>query len=155
MLNIFTKTLKIIKLREDAKLPLIGSEEAAGMDVHFCPEANEANNTIIGPHETFVAKTGLTLGIPKGYHVEVRSRSGLAAKNSINVLNSPGTIDSDYTGELMVILHNNSNQGFKVSKGDRIAQILLRKNVKTKLKEVSRHSRETTRGSGGFGSTGK
>ena len=149
--NIFTKKVGVVKLHADAKLPSQGSEEAAGWDVSYCG----SEDLLLMPSSTGLVGTGLSLVIPKGYHVEVRSRSGLAAKNSVSVLNSPGTIDSDYTGELKVILRNNSpSTSFEIKKGDRIAQILLRKNVKTKFILVETH-KETSRGSGGFGSTGK
>jgi dUTP pyrophosphatase len=148
--KLFTKEIGVIKLYPDAKVPTKGSEEAAGWDVSYCGK----ENLLLLPSSTGVIGTGISLVIPKGYHVEVRSRSGLAAKNSVNVLNSPGTIDSDYTGELKVILRNNSNSAFEIKNGDRIAQILLRKNIKTNFKVVEKH-KETDRGSGGFGSTGR
>lgn len=148
--NIFTKKVGVIKLNPNAKLPTKGSEEAAGWDVSYCGD----ENLVLMPSTTGTVGTGISLVIPKGYHVEVRSRSGLASKNSVSVLNSPGTIDSDYTGELKIILRNNSpSTSFEIKKGDRIAQILLRKNVKTKFDFVETH-KETSRGSGGFGSTG-
>jgi dUTP pyrophosphatase len=148
--RLFTKEIGVVKLHPDAKLPTRASEEAAGWDVSYCGK----EKLLLPPSSTEVVGTGISLVIPKGYHVEVRSRSGLAAKNSVSVLNSPGTIDSDYTGELKVILRNNSNSIFEIKNGDRIAQILLRKNVRTNFKIVEKH-RKTTRGSGGFGSTGK
>jgi dUTP pyrophosphatase len=148
--KLFTKNIGVVKLHPDAKLPKRASDEAAGWDVSYCGK----EDLMLLPSTTGVIGTGISLVIPKGYHVEVRSRSGLAAKYGISVLNSPGTIDSDYTGELKVILRNNSNSVFEIKNGDRIAQILLRKNVETDFKLVEKH-KETNRGSGGFGSTGK
>jgi dUTP pyrophosphatase len=119
------------------------------------PAVPEENTVAIEPNRTQILGTGIVMNIPKGYHVEVRSRSGLAAKHDIHVLNSPGTIDSDYTGEVKVIIHNSSSiASMQVNKGDRIAQVLLRKNVKTKYVMFDK-SKETKRSSGGFGSTGK
>lgn len=150
-----TKKVRVIKLREDAQLPTQGSEEAAGFDVYYSPAVPEENIVAIEPNRTQILGTGIVMNIPKGYHVEVRSRSGLAAKHDVHVLNSPGTIDSDYTGEVKVIMHNSSSiASMQVNKGDRIAQVLLRKNVKTKYVMFDK-SKETKRSSGGFGSTGK
>jgi len=115
--------------------------------------ANINTKIYIDPGKSAVIPTGLALSIPKGYEVQIRPRSGLAAKNQISVLNTPGTIDADYRGELKVILINLSDKNFIVEKGLRIAQMVVCPIVKAKLKEVE-SLEDTKRGSGGFGSTG-
>ena len=108
---------------------------------------------VIKPFKRAVIPTGLSFSIPKGYEVQIRPRSGLAAKNGITVLNTPGTIDSDYRGEIKVILINLGDEDFTVNNGDRIAQMVVQK-VKQASFEVVDNLDETERGSGGFGSTG-
>ena len=107
----------------------------------------------LGPGNTEIIPTGLAIAIPKNFEIQIRPRSGLAAKNQISVLNTPGTIDADYRGDLKVILINLSNKSFIVEKGLRIAQMVLCPVVKAKLKEVE-SLEDTKRGLGGFGSTG-
>ena len=107
----------------------------------------------IQPGKSAIISTGLAVAIPKNFEIQIRPRSGLAAKNQISVLNTPGTIDADYRGELKVILINLSDKVFVVEKGLRIAQMVLSPVIKAKLKEVS-ELENTERGSGGFGSTG-
>ena len=107
----------------------------------------------IPPGESAIIPTGFSISIPKNYEIQIRPRSGLAAKNQITVLNTPGTIDADYRGELKVILINLGNKKFKVENGLRIAQMVLCPVIKATLKEVETLE-ETKRGSGGFGSTG-
>ena len=102
---------------------------------------------------TSIIPTGISVSIPTGYDLQIRPRSGLAAKNSITVLNTPGTIDSDFRGEIKVILINLGNKKFKINPNDRIAQMVLCHTIKVKFKEVE-ILEETKRGSGGFGSTG-
>jgi dUTP pyrophosphatase len=101
-----------------------------------------------------LVSTGIKMGIPKGYEIQVRSRSGLAAKNFIFVLNSPGTVDASYTGEVKVILANFGHNAFHIQKGDRIAQAVLAPVEKAQFRVVKNLELETTRGEGGFGSTG-
>lgn len=137
--------VKIIN-KSNNPLPKYETDGSAGMDIR----ANEAVELLC--HEIKVVKTGLYLEIPKGWQAEVRSRSGLAAKHGIIVLNSPGTIDSDYRGEIKVILYNTSIP-YTIQKGDRIAQIVFTRAEQAELITVNELS-ETDRGQGGFGSTG-
>ncbi|NCU55945.1 MAG: dUTP diphosphatase, partial [Candidatus Fonsibacter ubiquis] len=109
---------------------------------------------IIKPNERVLIPTGLAVAIPESYEIQVRPRSGLAAKNGISVLNTPGTIDADYRGEIKVILINLSLENFKIEPGQRIAQMVLCPVIKAELHEVDELP-ESVRGSGGFGSTGR
>ena len=131
-------------------LPKYSTSASAGMDIR----AKLENAIIIKPLERVVIKTGLFIEIPEGYEVQVRPRSGLAIKHGITVLNSPGTIDADYRGEIGVILVNLSNKKFEMKNGDRIAQIVVAKHEKAIWNEVN-SLEQTKRGTGGFGSTGK
>lgn len=140
--------VKVINKSGNA-LPSYASEAAAGMDVRAeIPQAIK-----IGPLERVIVPTGLFLEIPVGYEVQVRPRSGLAAKHGITVLNSPGTIDADYRGELKVILVNLSNEPFSIEPGERIAQIVLARHEVIEWEQTDELS-ESERGAGGFGSTG-
>jgi len=130
-------------------LPDYETIASAGMDLRaLLPEA-----ITLGPLERAIVKTGLFIELPIGYEAQVRPRSGLAAKKGVTVLNSPGTIDADYRGEIGVILVNLSNEPFTVENGERIAQLIIAKHERAQWVEVSELS-ETTRGAGGFGSTG-
>ena len=141
-------TVKVINKSGNA-LPSYASEAAAGMDVRAeIPQAIK-----IGSLERVIVPTGLFLEIPVGYEVQVRPRSGLAAKHGITVLNSPGTIDADYRGELKVILVNLSNEPFSIEPGERIAQIVLARHEVIEWEQTDELS-ESERGAGGFGSTG-
>ena len=141
-------TVKVINKSGNA-LPSYASEAAAGMDVRAdIPQAIK-----IGPLERVIVPTGLFLEIPVGYEVQVRPRSGLAAKHGITVLNSPGTIDADYRGGLKVILVNLSNEPFSIEPGERIAQIVLARHEVIEWEQTDELS-ESERGAGGFGSTG-
>jgi len=140
-------TLKFQKIHEDAIIPKFANPNDAGMDIYSIEE------TALLPGEHKLVKTGLKLAIPIGYEIQVRPRSGLALKNKVTVLNSPGTIDSGYRGELGVILMNHSEEPFKINKHDRIAQIVLAKHETPKIEEVEELDK-TERGEGGFGSTG-
>ena len=140
--------VKVINKSGNA-LPSYASEAAAGMDVRAeIPQAIK-----IGPLERVIVPTGLFLEIPVGYEVQVRPRSGLAAKHGITVLNSPGTIDADYRGELKVILVNLSNETFSIEPGERIAQRVLARHEVIEWEQTDELS-ESERGAGGFGSTG-
>ena len=130
--------------------PEYGSIEASGLDL----KAGIDNKIIIKRNEFFVVPTGIIIEIPRGYEAQVRPRSGLAAKNGISVLNTPGTIDSDYRGELKVILYNHGKTEFIVNNNDRIAQIILTPILKINFEETDELPK-TIRGQGGFGSTGK
>jgi len=122
---------------------------AAGMDLR----ANIEKEITLKPLERAIVKTGLFIALPHGFEAQVRPRSGLAAKKGITVLNSPGTVDADYRGEIGVILVNLSNDDFIINDGERIAQLIIAKHERVTWEEVSVLD-ETTRGTGGFGSTG-
>ena len=143
-----TKIL-IKRLSKKVSLPKYETSGSSGMDL----AANIDANINIDPGKTAIIPTGLALSIPKGFEVQIRPRSGLAAKQKISVLNTPGTIDADYRGEIKVILVNLGQETFKVEKGLRIAQMVVCPVVQAQLKEVDDLS-ETERGKGGFGSTG-
>ena len=131
-------------------LPAYETENSAGLDIRaFIDET-----VVLKPSERRLIKTGLFIEIPHGYEAQVRPRSGLAFKNGITVLNSPGTIDADYRGEIGVILINHSNENFEINSGDRIAQLVFAK-VEQAVWKVTEALSETERGEGGFGSTGK
>ncbi len=129
--------------------PNYETEGAAGMDLR----ANIKETITLKPLERAIVKTGLFISLPIGYEAQVRPRSGLAAKKGITVLNSPGTVDADYRGEIGVILVNLSNEEFVINVGERIAQLIITKHERINWQEVDILS-ETERGSGGFGSTG-
>lgn len=139
--------IQIKKLHQDAYIPRYQTPGAAGFDIH-CIE-----NITIPSGESKLIKTGLGMAIESGYELQIRPRSGLALKNGITVLNTPGTIDSDYRGEIMVLLINHSKQDFVIAKGDRIAQGVISKVYQADFMEVSELD-DTQRGSGGFGSSG-
>ena len=143
-----TKIL-IKRLSKEVSLPKYETSGSSGMDL----AANIDANFNIDPGKTAIIPTGLALSIPKGFEVQIRPRSGLAAKQKISVLNTPGTIDADYRGEIKVILINLGQETFKVEKGLRIAQMVVCPVVQAQIKEVEDLS-ETERGKGGFGSTG-
>ena len=132
---------------EGLELPAYATQGAAGMDVLA------AEDVTLQPGERWPVATGLALAIPPGYEIQVRPRSGLALKHGISVPNSPGTIDSDYRGELKVILINHGDKPFEVLRGDRIAQLVLGPVVRATWLKVDELA-ETARGEGGFGSTG-
>ena len=138
------------RLNQKAKLPSYKTDGSSGMDLMAC--LNEP--ITIKPNESKLIPTGIAIAIPEDTEDQIRPRSGLAAKSSISVLNTPGTIDSDYRGELKVILYNHGNHEFIVNNGDRIAQIVLTPIEKIELEETD-HLPETIRGDGGLGSTGK
>jgi dUTP pyrophosphatase len=130
-------------------LPKYETSLSAGVDLR----ANIDSPIVLKPLERALVKTGLFIALPEGYEAQVRPRSGLAFKNGITVLNSPGTIDADYRGELGVILVNLSNTDFTVNDGERIAQLVVAKHEQANFVEVTELD-ETSRGAGGFGSTG-
>lgn len=131
------------------ELPSYETLLSAGMDIR----ANISESIILNPLERAIIKTGLFMSLPRGLEAQVRPRSGLAAKKGITVLNSPGTIDADYRGEVGVILINLSQDCFTVNNGDRIAQLVIARHEQIKWSEVTVLD-ETDRGEGGFGSTG-
>ncbi len=136
--------------RSKHSLPEYKTEDSAGMDL----VANLDEEIVLKPLERKLISTGLHIALPSGYEAQVRPRSGLALKHGISVLNTPGTIDADYRGDIGVILINLSHEDFAVNDGDRIAQLVIAKHEKINFIEVEELS-ETDRGAGGFGSTGK
>ena len=135
-------------LRETAKVPERMTEYSAGYDVYSDLE----DDIYLEPMERALIPTGFVIALPKGYEAQIRPRSGLAIKNGITVLNSPGTIDSDYRGEVKIILINLSNEGFFIKHGMRIAQMIVSKH-ETVTFDVVEEIDETERGEGGFGSS--
>lgn len=131
-------------------LPSYETIASAGMDLH----AHIEQDIILKPLERSIIPTGLFMALPVGYEAQVRPRSGLAAKYGLTVLNSPGTIDADYRGEIGVILVNLSNTDFTIKNGERVAQMVIAKHERAKWNPVQSLS-ETSRGAGGFGSTGR
>ena len=138
------------KFDKNIKLPTYKTSGSSGMDL----VAYIKNKITINPGKTAMIPTGIAVAIPKNYEIQIRPRSGLAAKKGISVLNTPGTVDADYRGEIKIILINLGKKLFVVKSGDRIAQMILCPVTKGKFKEV-RKLPKTIRGKGGFGSTGK
>jgi dUTP pyrophosphatase len=133
----------------DVPLPAYSTVNASGMDIHAAVDTD----TIVSVGETVLISTGFSLEVPKGFEAQVRPRSGLAIKHGITILNSPGTIDADYRGEVKVILTNLGKREFMVKRGDRIAQLVITPVVQAQWEEVDSLN-ETERGAGGFGHTG-
>lgn len=145
-------TVKFRKVHQNAKLPFYATAGAAGADL--CAVLDDgASAAVIGPGNWMLISCGLEIEIAPGFEVQVRPRSGLALRHGITVLNSPGTIDSDYRGEVAVMLYNSSDVPFMVNTGDRIAQMVVSPVVQAQFDLVDVLS-ETDRGAGGFGSTG-
>ncbi|KXG76915.1 Deoxyuridine 5'-triphosphate nucleotidohydrolase [Fervidicola ferrireducens] len=147
------KTVKVkvkrIRGAEDLPLPKYMTSLASGMDLY----ANVKHDLVIAPGKYEIIPTGIQLEIPPGFEGQIRPRSGLAAKYGITLLNSPGTIDADYRGEIKIILINHGTSNFTIKRGDRIAQLVIAPVTKAELVEVE-SLEETQRGSGGFGHTG-
>ena len=141
--------IKIIN-RSKHVTPKYETKNSAGMDI----KASLTSPIVLKPLERILIKTGLFVELPNGYEAQVRPRSGLSLKKGITILNSPGTIDADYRGEIGIILINLSNNNFEINDGDRIAQLVISKYERISWVEVDSLS-ETLRGSDGFGSTGK
>ena len=145
MVKIFIK-----KLKPSVQMPSYKTNGASGMDLMaFIDEPIE-----LKPGKSCLVPTGLSVAFSKEYEIQIRPRSGLAAKKNISVLNTPGTIDSDYRGELKIILFNHGSENFMINNNDRIAQMVLTPIIKMELEEKNELP-ETIRGEGGFGSTGK
>jgi len=140
----------IKKLSPAVQLPKYKTDGASGMDLMAFIE----KPINLEPGKSCLIPTGLSVAFPKEYEIQIRPRSGLAAKNSIGVLNTPGTIDSDYRGEIKIILFNHGNKNFMINNKDRIAQMVLTPIIKMELEETNELP-ESIRGEGGFGSTGK
>ena len=141
--------IQIKKLSNSVLLPKYETPGSSGMDI----AAHIEKNVVINPGEKALVSTGFSVAIPRGYEIQIRPRSGLAAKKNITVLNTPGTIDSDYRGEIKVILINFGKEKFIVEKGERIAQMVVCPVVQADLEETEELA-DTERGSDGFGSTG-
>lgn len=139
--------IKIHKLREDVIIPKYAYDSDAGMDVY------STKNCLLLPKHRVLVGTGLRIEIPKGYEMQIRPKSGLALRDGITVLNTPGTIDSSYRGEVGIVLINHSSKQYRIEKNQKIAQIVFNKIEKAKL-IVTKELSETKRGEGGFGSTG-
>ena len=140
----------IKKLNPSVQLPSYKTNGASGMDLIAFIEKPIS----LEPGKSCLVPTGLSVAFPEEYEIQIRPRSGLAAKNNISVLNAPGTIDSDYRGELKIILFNHSSKNFIINNNDRVAQMVLAPIIKMELKETNELP-ESIRGEGGFGSTGK
>jgi len=134
----------------DIELPNYATEGSSGMDVRAAID----NEMVLEAGKVDLVPTNLMVEIPNGFEIQVRPRSGLAAKHGIGLLNSPGTIDSDYRGEVKIILFNFSKEDFVIKRGDRIAQLVLNKFYRAELNESEKLS-DSSRGEGGFGHTGK
>ena len=144
------KIKRISDLYGDIQLPSYATPEASGMDIRAAVE----EVFVLPAGEYGMVPTNISVEIPEGYEIQVRPRSGLAAKNGVTVLNSPGTIDSDYRGEVKIILINHGKESFVIKRGDRIAQLVVSKVYRASLDEV-KDLNETLRNEGGFGHTGK
>ena len=140
----------IKKLNPEVELPVYKTSGASGMDLMaFIEEPIK-----IPPNSSYLIPTGLSMAFTEDYEIQIRPRSGLAAKNSITVLNTPGTIDSDYRGEIKIILFNHGKEDFIIKNKDRVAQMILTPVIKMEFEEID-NLPDTLRGKGGFGSTGK
>ena len=144
-----TKVL-IKKLDSSVELPAYKTNGASGMDLMAF--INEP--ITLKPQNSYLVPTGISVAFPSEFEIQIRPRSGLAAKSNISVLNTPGTIDSDYRGEIKVIIYNHGDNDFVINNGDRVAQMVLTPVIKMELEETS-NLPKTIRGKGGFGSTGK
>ena len=141
--------IQIKKFSDKVLLPKYETAGSSGMDI----SAHIEKDIIIRPGDKALIPAGFAVSIPRGYEIQIRPRSGLAAKNGMSVLNTPGTIDADYRGEIKVILINLGNENYKVENGVRVAQMVVCPVIRTIFEEVDELP-ETRRGSGGFGSTG-
>ena len=142
--------IKIKKIKPDAVIPTRGSSSAAGYDLYACID----NDIVIKPNENVKIGTGLAIAVPDGYFGAIFARSGLAAKQNLRPANCVGVADSDYRGEYIVALHNDSNESRIIKRGERIAQLVIMPFLPVEFLEVDELD-ETARGEGGFGSTGK
>ncbi len=145
--------LRVYKMRANAVVPRYKTSGAAGMDLAACL----ASPLVIAPGGTAQVPTGLQIALPRGHEGQVRPRSGLAARHGVTVLNSPGTIDEDYRGEVRVLLVNHGDEAFAIEHGERIAQLVVAPVTQVEIAEVNDEAAlgNTERGQGGFGSTGR
>ena len=141
--------IKVLPGNEDIPMPEYATDGSAGLDLR----AAVSEPIILNPKDRTLVSTGIIIGLTKGFEAQVRPRSGLAVKHGIMLVNSPGTIDSDYRGEIKVILFNSGNEPFEIRRGDRIAQLIVSKYERVALKKVD-EIEDTSRGDGGFGHTG-
>jgi dUTP pyrophosphatase len=148
--NVAVQITRITEAARDLPLPSYATQHSAGMDLRAAVESE----LTIRPGETALVPTGFAIALPEGYEAQIRPRSGLAIKHQVGILNSPGTIDADYRGEVKIILTNFGQNDFVIRRGDRIAQMVLAPYVQASWK-VEETLEETVRGSGGFGHTGK
>jgi dUTP pyrophosphatase len=146
-----TVAVRLLPHGEGLALPVYSTTGSAGADVHAA--LPEGNDIVLEPGTRAAIPTGLTVAIPNGYEIQVRPRSGLASKHGITVVNAPGTIDSDYRGEVKVLLVNLGTEPFTIRRGERIAQLVLAPVTQIEWMETAQLP-ETARGEGGFGSTG-
>ena len=142
--------VKIKKLNENAKMPTYGSPYSAGADLYACID----NDMVIEPNKTVLVKTGLAMELSQGYVALIYARSGLASKRGLAPANKVGVVDSDYRGEIMVSLHNHSNDVQEISDKERVAQLVIAPFLAVEFEETEELT-DTERGEGGFGSTGK
>ncbi len=143
-------TIKIKRLTKTARLPAYQTEHAAGMDL----AADLSGTVLVAPNQRRAIPTGLTIEIPPGYEAQVRPRSGRAINEGLTLINSPGTIDADYRGEVKVLIVNLGDRAIEVHPGDRIAQLIIAPVARAEIKEVD-ELEGSARGSGGFGHTGR
>lgn len=146
----YTAVIDIKKIDDNAKIPTRGSADAAGYDLYACLDFDELT---IKPHSTVKIGTGIAMSIPRGYFGAICARSGLATKKGLRPSNCLGVCDSDYTGEIIVALHNDTDEYQSVENGERIAQLIIMPFLPVEFNEVDKLD-ETERGDGGFGSTG-
>tara|TARA_A100000164_G_scaffold270424_1_gene242372 strand:+ start:1507 stop:1944 length:438 start_codon:yes stop_codon:yes gene_type:complete len=142
--------IQVKKLDPLVKLPEYKTNGSSGMDL----VAFLKKSITVKPKTSYLVSTGLSVAFSENYEIQIRPRSGLAAKNNISILNTPGTIDSDYRGEIKIIIYNHGDKDFIINNGDRVAQMILSPVIKMELEEVN-NLPETIRGESGFGSTGK
>lgn len=145
---------RVKKLRPDAIVPTYGSEGAAGADLYACLIGGAGDFMSLEPGDRALISTGVAIALYDCFEAQVRPRSGLALKHGVTVLNAPGTIDSDYRGEIGAILINHGSEPFTIKHGDRIAQLVIQPILQTNFVEVDEFD-ETARGTGGYGSTGR
>jgi len=143
--------IKIKRLNPNAKIPTRGSEQAAGYDIYACLDTQTAT---IPAHKTVKVSTGISMAIPEGYFGAIFARSGLASKQGLRPANCVGVIDSDYRGELMIMLHNDTDEPKTIENGDRVGQLVILPYMTIDFEEADSLD-ETQRGAGGFGSSGK
>jgi dUTP pyrophosphatase len=148
-----TVRVEVVRLPHAEGLPLPNYQSALAAGLDLLAAVPETDPVTIAPGQSAMIPTGLALALPPGFEAQVRPRSGLAAKHAVTVLNSPGTIDADYRGEVAVLLINHGSESFPVTRGMRIAQLIIATVVRAELVPVEKLP-ETTRGSSGFGSTG-